>query len=401
MAIFKYKGIDATGKITQGRIDAANTASLETRLEKMGLELITCKEVSAGGGYISGRKVTRRDLITFCIHMEQITRVGIPIIEGLTDLRDSLDNPRFREVISAIIVSIDGGKTFSEALEEFPRIFDEIFVNLIRVGEHSGQLSQVLKRMTESLKWQDELAAQTKKIILYPAFVGFMVMAVIFFLMLYLVPQMVSFIQNMGEELPLHTKILILVSDTFSHYWYLFLAGPVIAITLLKYLAHTKPAVRYTVDKLKLKLWLVGPVLNKIILARFSSYFALLYASGVSVLSSIRISEDIAGNTVVAAALREAGKQIADGKNVSESFEVAGLFPPLVLRMLKVGESTGALDEALMNVSYFYNRDVKESIEKLQSMIEPIMTVILGVVLGWVMLSVLGPVYDIISRIQA
>ena len=400
MAAFLYRAINEAGKVTKGRLDAVNETDLEHRLATMKLDLLSVKEVRASSSFFSKGKISRKDLIGFCFHMEQMTRVGVPIIEALTDLRDSIDNPQFREILSAMVASIQGGKTFSGAMEEFPRAFDEVFVNLVRVGEHSGELNKVLLNLTETLKWQDELASQTKKVVMYPLFVGTVVMAVIFFLMIYLVPQMVGFIQNMGHEIPLHTRVLIMVSDFFTQFWYLVLFTPPTLFFGISYLARTKPAVRYRIDGIKLRLWLVGPILRKIILSRFASYFALLYSSGVTVLDGMKISEDIVGNKVVAAALRQARQQIADGKNMSESFSNVGLFPPLVLRMIKIGESTGGLDTALLNVSYFYNRDVKDAIEKLQTMIEPMMTVVLGLILGWVMLSVLGPIYDIISKIK-
>jgi len=386
--------------MVRGRLVAVNSADLESRLEQMDLELITCKEVASGSSFITGRKINRRDLINFCIHMEQMTRSGVPILEALGDLRDSMDNPRFKEIISVIISSIEGGHTLSEALAEFPNVFDEIFVGLIKAGEESGKLSTVLHDMSESIKWQDELAAQTKKILIYPVFVTTVVIGVTFFLMIYLVPQMVSFIENAGKELPFHTRLLIMTSDLFIHYWYLLVGLPITAVMATFYLAKAEPRVRYLLDKLLLKAWIVGPILHKIILTRFANYFALLYASGVTVLDCMKISESIVGNRVISTAIHEVGQQIADGKTISEGFEQVNMFPPLVLRMFKVGENTGSLDEALLTISYFYNRDVQESIDKLQSLIEPVMTVILGLLLGWVMLSVLGPIYDIIGEIS-
>lgn len=400
MAVFLYRAINENGKMTKGRLDAVNESDLDHRLATMQLDLVGAKEVRAATSFFNKGKVSRKDLIGFCFHMEQMTRVGVPIIEALTDLRDSIDNLRFKEILSAMIASIQGGKTFSGSMEEFPRAFDEVFVNLVRVGEHSGELNKVLLNITETLKWQDELASQAKKVVMYPIFVGSIVMGVIFFLMIYLVPQMVGFIQNMGHQIPLHTRILIMVSDFFTQYWYLLLLTPPLIFFVISYLSRTQPAVRYRIDGIKLRLWLIGPILRKIILSRFASYFSLLYASGVTVLDAMKISEDIVGNKVVGAALKQVGQQIADGKNMSDSFASVDLFPPLVLRMIKIGESTGGIDTALLNVSYFYNRDVKDAIEKLQSMIEPMMTVVLGAILGWVMISVLGPIYDIISKIK-
>jgi len=399
MALYRYKGINEVGKIMQGRISAANEVDLEKRVEDMGLELVSFREAAAGRSLFGNKKITRLELINFCLHLEQMNSVGVPILQGLEDLRDSIENPRFREVVSTMIVSIEGGKTLSESMEEFPWVFDEIFVSLIRAGEHSGELSRVLQNIIESLKWQDEMAAQTRKVLKYPVFVSTIVMGVIFFLMLYLVPQMIDFIGNMGHEIPAHTQALIMVSNFFTNYWYLLISVPVVSVVLVRYLVKTRPGVRYYVDSMMLNLWLIGPIIRKIILSRFANYFALLYSSGVTVLSSMEISEAIAGNKKISQALYEARHQIADGVKMSDSMENAELFPPLVVRMIKMGESTGALDTALLNISYFYNRDVKESIERLQSLIEPVMTVVLGVILLWVMVSVLGPIYDIISKV--
>ncbi len=401
MAIFKYKAMNPIGKTVHGRMDAVNNHDLETRLSNMELELITSNEVNSKTSYVAGKKITRQDLINFCFHMEQLSAAGVPILDSLSDLRDSVDNPRFKEILSSMIASIQGGKSFSLSMAEFPRVFDEVFVSLVEAGEHSGELSKVLANLTESLKYQDELVSQTKKLIMYPAFVGSVVGGVIFFLMIYLVPQMVSFIQTMGEELPFHTLALIVVSNFFINYWYLILTMPVILIVSVIHLSRVSIKFRFFLDGIKLRLWLVGPILRKIILGRFATYFALLYASGVTILSCVQISEKIAGNAVIAQALKNVRQQTTEGQSLSVSIENAALFPPLVIRMLRVGENTGNLDTALLNVSYFYNREVKESIQKMQTMIEPIMTVTLGLVLGWVMLSVLGPIYDIISRIKS
>ena len=184
MPIFKYKAIDEYGQSIHGRIDAVNDADLESRLIPMKLELITFQEAKTGSGLSLSSNVSRRDLITFCMHMEQLTRAGVPILDALGDLCEGMDNARFREIISSIITGIEGGKSFSEALAEYPAIFDKVFVSLVKAGEHSGELSEVLKRLSESLKWQDELAAHTKKLVMYPAFVGSVVLGVVFFLIL-------------------------------------------------------------------------------------------------------------------------------------------------------------------------------------------------------------------------
>jgi type IV pilus assembly protein PilC len=218
--------------------------------------------------------------------------------------------------------------------------------------------------------------------------------------MIYLVPQLTAFIRNMGNELPAHTQALIFVSGMFIRWWHVILAAPVAGWLLLRWRLRRSDAARRRWDAFVLRLWLLGPVLHKIILARFATYFALMYAAGIPVLECLRLSEGIAGNRAIAEGFKRAAQQIAEGASVAAAFQNTGIFPPLVVRMLKVGETTGALDRALRNVSYFYDREVRELTDRAQSMMEPAMTVILGLLLGWIMLSVLGPVYDTIGNIR-
>jgi type IV pilus assembly protein PilC len=383
-----------------GRLEAVNLFDLEQRLSRMELDLVAGAPASDMSRLLGGGKITRQDLINFCFHLEQLASAGVPLVEGLADLRDSLENPRFREVVSGLIESIQGGNNLSQALADYPGVFSKVFVSLVRSGEQTGKLADVLKSLTESIKWEDELAAQTKKLAMYPAFVGGIVLIVTFFLMIYLVPQMTAFIRNMGQEIPLQTRILMSVSAFFVGYWWLIVAAPFVAWGTLRFLIRTNPRVEYAVDQYKISMPLLGPILRKIKLSRFASSFAMMYASGITVLDSIRSCEEIVGNKPLERALRRAGQQIAEGKNLTAAFQDLALFPPLVIRMMRIGEATGKLDTALLNVSYFYNREVRESIGKVQAMIEPALTVVLGAILGWVMLSVLGPVYDAISKMK-
>jgi type IV pilus assembly protein PilC len=399
MPLYSYKAMDANGRLTFGRMDAINPVDLEMRLKRMALDLIIGEPVKPGGSF-GGARITRRELITFCFHLEQLARAGVPIIESLSDLRDSLDNPRFREVLADLIESVEGGKTLSQSLAAHPKVFDNVFISLVKAGEETGNLSDVLHNLTESLKWQDELAAQTKKLLMYPAFMGTVVILVTLFMMLYLVPKMVGFIKNMGQELPLHTQILIATSNFFVNYWYLVLGVPILLLVVLTLYVKTSPQGRYRFDAAKLNFPWIGEILKKIILSRFAGVFSMMYASGITVLDAIRTTQGIVGNVVIRDGLERVEQMIGDGQNITVAFQNAGLFPPLVIRMLRVGENTGSLDTALANVSYFYNRDVRESIARVQAMIEPAMTIIVGVILGWVMLSVLGPIYDTITKLK-
>jgi type IV pilus assembly protein PilC len=367
----------------------------------MGFDLLSYREHSRVSSSILRKKtISRRDLINFTFHVEQLTKSGVPLLDSLKDIRDSLDYSHFNDVLQTVIDDIEGGKTLSLALTEHPQIFDRVYVTLVRVGEETGRLADVLRDLADTIRWQDELASHTKKIMIYPAIVTVVVMSVVSFLMIYLMPQLLPFIKNLGTEIPTHTKVLIAVSSAFVNYWYIIFSVPVIVFIAIKLIAKRNKALKYILDSIKLKIWLFGPLVMRVKLARFANYFAMMYSSGITVLNALRIAEDMMDNLVLEDSIRRARNSISEGVQISESFQATGVFPSMIVRMLKVGEDTGAMDEALLNVSYFYNREVRESIEKLEPAIMPALTVLLGGIMMWIMLAVLGPVYDAVANIK-
>ena len=399
MATFSYKAVRHDGKRISGRQDALNIYDLESKLEKTGTVLITAKERTAGL-FARRKKITRRDIIDFYIYMEQMFEAGIPVVEALVDFRDALEPSQFKNVVSSIIDQIESGKSLSKAMSEYKNVFSNLMVELVRVGEMSGELASIFGELKKSLMWQDELIVKTKKVMMYPMFVGTVVFGVLCFMMIYLVPQMVGFITEMGGELPFHTLALIAVSEFFVEYWYLLLIVPIFTVIVTKVLINKNDKARMMFDKNILQIPWLGAILKKIILARFSTNFALMYRSGIGVLDGLKITKGVVDNVYVAGEIEFIHSQVTEGVGISDAFSRTELFPPLVMRMIRVGEQTGGIDKSLVNVSYFFNRDVEDSIEKLQSMIEPAMTVILGVILGWVMMSVLGPIYDLIGGLE-
>ena len=402
MPSFEYKAVDKSGHPARGALDAVNEVDLEQRLRRMGLDLITFREVaqSAGGFGGGGSKVSRRDLITFCFDMEQLTRSGIPLLDGIRDLRDSIENLRFREVLTTLLEDMEGGRVLSQAMAQHPNVFDNVFVSLIRAGEQAGQLTKVFESLGNTLKWQDELASQTKRLIMYPALVLVVVIGVMLFMLTYLVPQVVQLLKTMGIALPLQTRLLIFVSNAVINYWPFLFGVPIVLAVVLTVMIRQSPKAQYLWDYTKLRLPVIGPILQKIIMSRFTNFFALMYQSGITILEAIKTSEDIVGNRVIADGLMRAGQQINAGDSLTDTFQNLGTFPPLVIRMMRVGEATGALDTALMNVTYFYNRDVKEAVDKGLAMLGPALTIGLGGMLAFIMWSVLGPVYDILGKIK-
>lgn len=400
MPSFAYKAVDKTGRPVRGGLEAVNEADLELRLRRMGLDLMTCKAVDRKSSRLAGGRTTRKDLINFCFDIEQMSRSGIPMLDGLRDLRNSIDSPRFREVLTVMIEDMEGGKVLSQCMTSHPQTFDKVFVSLVGAGEATGRLPEVFQSLAESLKWQDELASQTKRLLIYPSMVMLVVIAVVLFLLIYLVPQVTSLLKTMGIQLPIQTRILIGASNLVIAWWPLIFGIPIIAVIVATTSVSRSPRIEYLWDRAKLRLPVVGTILQKIILARFATFFALMYESGITVLEAMKTSEDIVGNRVIADGLQRAGAQVSAGASLTECFHNLGIFPPLVIRMLRVGENTGALDVALRNVNYFYTRDVRESVDKALKLLEPAITLGLGVVLALIMWSVLSPVYDVLGKLK-
>lgn len=400
MANYQYKAVDDMGRLSKGQIDAINEIDLEIKLERTGFTLINYQLADKQHSIFNAKKINAKDLMMFCFQLEQLTSAGVPLLEGLSDLREINPNPHFQKVIAAIVSEIEGGKMLSQALESHPEVFDPVFISLVSAGEKTGELSVVFDHLASTYKWQDEVLAQAKKLVGYPIFVLGVVVAAVSFLMIYLVPQMVTFLNNMGQELPLQTQILIFISNIFVDFWWVIFMLPLLAVILVPLMIKKSESFRYWYDDLKLKMPVTGAIMKKIILARFARYFALMYQSGIPVLEAIKTCEEISDNQVIIKALQQVQYQINAGETMGESFQNAGLFPPLVVRMIRVGESSGGLNQSLLKISYFYDRDVSESIESMMKMLEPALTVILGLILAFIMVSVLGPVYDSYSRLQ-
>ncbi len=399
MALFAYRAVDEEGKVSSGSLDASNPIDLELRLRRLGLDLVTFEGVKKSAAARS-RSVTRQELITFCFHLSQLLKAGVNIIEALTDLRDTVDNPGLRQVVAGIIEDIEGGLKLSEAMASHPYIFDAVFVALVRAGEQSGQLNEVLDELSENIKWQDEIAGQAQRALVYPAIVFTVIAGVIFVLLTVLVPQLAVTFKTLVPKLPRETELLIGLSNIFVKYWYLIIGVPIAAGIGLFLAVRSNDHLQAQMDAISIRLPVLGPIRFKIMLARFSTFFAMLYRSGISVLDCIQICEKIMGNRLMEQALQHVGRSISEGQGISQAFTSTKLFPPLVLRMLRVGESTGGLDVALLNVSYFYNREVREGITKMQALIGPATTIVLGGLIVAILYTIFLPLYDVISRIK-
>jgi len=398
MALYEYRAAHADGRIAKGRIDALHETDLEAQLKRLDLALLSAKTIAKHASAV--KNIPRRDVLGFLFQLEMLVRAGVPILDSLADMRDASETPAGRQLSGGLFEKIEAGATLGEAVGAFPGVFTETVVNLIRSGEVTGQLPDVLKEIVRSLKWQDEMESQTKKLLAYPAFVLVVIGGVVFFLMIYLVPQLIGFLKNLGQEIPLQTRLLIGLSGLFVNYWWAILSVPPLLVLGVLSLSTAFPAVRYKLHEMQLGIPVIGPVLKKLTLARFADTLGLMYRTGIPLTDGLVYCEKISSNVVIQNSIRRARDRVLTGTAISASFAAEQLFPPFVIRMIKVGESTGALDQSLANISYFYSRDIDESIGRVQAMIEPALTVVMGLILGWIMLAVLGPIYDTIAKMK-
>lgn len=400
MPIFKYRAIDQFGKFSHGQMEVINEIDLESRLENSGLSLISAKQIKAHHNWLQSKKLSTKDLMIFCFELEQAASVGMPIVQTLVDLRDANPASHLQKIIADLIADIESGKLFSEALSKHPETFDKLFISLVVAGEKTGRLAEVFSHLSARFKWQSELAAQTKRLISYPLFVLAVMISSLAFLMIYLIPQMVTFLTNMGQILPLQTKLLIATSNFLVTYWWAIVLFITIFIISSVILLRRSNRLHYVADHIVINLPVIGLVWKKMMIARFSRYLALMYQSGIPVLEAIKTCEEIVGNLVVKNAVGGVYAQINAGASIADSFQGSALFPPLVIRMVRAGEATGTLDLSLMKIAYFYDRDVAESIESALKLIEPALTIFLGLILAFIMMSTLGPVYDSFSQLK-
>ena len=404
MATFQYSGVNQAGVVVRGKMDARNANDLEKRISRLGISLISSDEtgglLSSVGSTLFQKKVTNDELAQLCFYVQQLVSGGVPLLEGLSDVRDSVANPALRNTIGVIIQDIEQGSTLSQAMRQHPKTFDDVFCSLVEAGEFSGELDAVLGNIGSNIRWHDEIIKKTKKVIRYPIFALAVLLLATFCLMVLVVPDLTKLLKTLGEELPLYTIALIHTSDFIIAQWQSIIiaavavyAGTLVVIKLI-------PGFDYFWDKTKIRIPGLGPVFEKLLLSRFSNVFGMLYGSGVNVIDALKISRGAMGNKFVAGGMDDVINNITEGKSISEAFRESGLFPPLVLRMLKLGETTGGVDKAMEQIKAYYDRDATEAIEAAQGLIQPLMLILLAGLLVWVIVAVYGPLYDLLGSIK-
>jgi len=375
---------------------------LYNQLQAAGLELIDCSAMSSEKVTfsLSVEKVKVRDLIQFFIQMDQMQSAGVPLLDCLADVRDTAENGRFRDIMTDIYRDVLEGAAVSEAMSKHPKVFTNLYVSLIRAGEDTGDLTMSYRQLIKYLKWVDAMQSKVRKATRYPMMVMAVVIVTIVVMMGHVVPQIVGFIKNLDQELPIYTVALIATSDFFRAYWWAILLFPVVIFVAIKVLRNVSDDFAYRIDAMMLVSPIMGNIIRKISIARYAQTFGALFASGIDVIGALRSARNTVDNMALLDALESVEKYVQSGGTLSDSFNACGEFPSLVIRMLKIGEESGNLSEVLDQVAEFYTKDVDEAIDGLISMIEPALTGLLGGMILWIAVAVFGPIYSSFENID-
>lgn len=402
MATFQYTARSKDGKSQTGTLEADNRQGVLTKLRGMGLVPVTVQEERAGGGAKQGArrhkggKVKSDDLILFTRSLSTMVNAGLPLIQGIDILIEQADRANFKSTLTQVGMDVEGGLTFSEALGKHPRAFDELYCSMVRAGEASGSLDIILVRLAEFLEATEQLRREIKSAMTYPCVAMVIVLLIASGLLIFIVPQFKEMFEGMGATLPKPTEILIQMSEILREWFLLVVAGIVAASFGIKWYI-SRPFGRYQWDSLMLRLPVFGPLFKKVSVSRFARTLATLTQSGVPVLQALEIVEKTTGNEVVGKVVHASQDSIKAGATIAEPLGQGGIFPPMVIRMIEVGERTGALDTMLSKVADFYDQQVEATVKQLTSLIEPLLIVVLGVVVGGMVIALFLPIFKLSS----
>jgi type IV pilus assembly protein PilC len=398
MITFSYQARDASGKIVSGIQDALNEDNAVNSLMSRGLMVLSLQRKAAA---TRTRKkawtVKETDLVLFTRQLSTMVDAGISLVGALTALYDQCDPKRqrgLREVISDVTTRVQGGENFHESLAKHPRVFDRLFVSMVKAGEHGGLLAEILDRLAGFLEASARLRKKVKSAMTYPTIVICIAMLITIFLIVKVVPIFGEIFADFGSELPAPTQFLIDVSDFMRSKWYLLIAGVVGTVFGIRAFLRSKGG-KQKWDKWKLKLPIFGPLGHKICMSRFSRTFAQLIRSGVPILEVIDIVAGASGNHVVETSIKGVGQDVEKGDNLSVALSKKPIFPPMMLRMVAAGEATGHIDSMLEKMADFWDEEIEAMLDALTSLIEPLLIVVLGVIVGGIVIAMFLPIFKL------
>jgi len=403
MPTYTYKARDATGKIVNGTMEATSKEDLISRLRKMGFMTTQVKEVLPGfkleSLFSRFKPVGTDDMIMFYVQLSNMINAGIPLLTVLDTLGRQTENSKLKEAIGNVARSVEAGNSFSQALSKHPRIFPQLFANMVKAGEASGTLDKVSARYAAYFEHQEDIKQKVRGALFYPLILLIAGIAVTIFIVTFVIPKFGDIFMKAGITLPKPTLILFAIGIGIKRYWYLGILFVGLCCIALKYYAKTEGG-RLNIDRLKLKMPILGSLYRKAAISGFAKTLGTLTASGVPILESLDIARDVVGNEVLGRVISNMRTAVEKGEKISEVLKISGEFPPDTVQMISVGEETGNLDEMLDKIADFYDMMIGYVIKKLTTALEPIFLVIMGGLVGFIMASMLLPMFDMIKVLK-
>jgi type IV pilus assembly protein PilC len=387
---YRYKAINEQGKYVRGRIASETAGELEVLLKNSGLDLIS---YSIEKSSMFAGRLNSKELIAMFSHLEQLDKAGVSIVDAISDVKDSADSVKVRNLMQEIYESLKNGSLLSESIAKHPEIFSKVFVGLIATGEKTGNLHSSFKSIVDHLKWSMEMRRKTVKAIRYPLFTLAIMMAVMGIMTTVVVPKVTEFLSAQSIELPGITKSLIAFSNFVQNNGFaIIIMAPVIFV--LYKVATKVPVLSTIVDEFKLHIPIFGGIITKIDASRFCHFFSITFKSGLGVLDCLESAKEVVGNRAIRNSIDIAKQQISSGQRLAKAIDHTGHFPSLVIRMFEVGETSGNMEASLDNIRFFYDQEINDSIDSMVGMIQPTLTIIMGGMMAWITIAVFGPIYS-------
>jgi type IV pilus assembly protein PilC len=400
--MFVYRGVAAGGAQVSGELEAQDPRGAARQLRDRQIRVITVapkRESALKVSFRLGGGVKGKHITVFSRQFSTMISAGLPLVQCLESLATQAESKHFGDIITKIADDVKGGTTLSDAMRKHPKVFNELYVNLVKVGETGGVLDTVLNRLSGYLEKAMALKRKVRMALMYPATVMIVAVVVVIFILTFVIPVFAGVYKKMGAELPLPTQIVLLLSDLILGWWYLVLAAMIGVVFLLRAYYKTGSG-KLQVHRLLLRLPVLGPLVRKIAVARFTRTLGVLLGSGVPILDGLAITAKTAGNKVVENAVIAARTSITAGQTVAAPLKESGVFPPMVIQMVSVGEQTGAMESMLSKVADYYEEEVDTAVAGLTSLLEPVLIVFLGVVVGGIVISMYLPIFKLITVIK-
>jgi type IV pilus assembly protein PilC len=400
---FIYTATNKEGKTIQGSADAVDRDAVLRMLHKQGLQpkLVKLEATKGGGLSFGGSRVKSKDLVVFTRQLSTMISAGVPLNRTLSTLQNQADNKAFKIIIANIGKDIEGGMPLGDAFAKYPLVFSDVYINMVRAGEAGGILEEILKRLATQIEQDASMKKKIKSAMTYPTVILAITVVAFFGIMMFVIPKIGKILKDLGGEdaqLPVYTQAMLNISAFMQKNLIIILLVSGIGIFLLRRYLRT-PKGKYQLHALLLKIPILKTIVIKIAVARFSRTFASLMAAGVNVLDALEVTGGAIGNKVIEAELKEAAKEVKNGRQLSEPISKSHHFPPIVAQMLAVGEETGEIDTILVKVADFYDEEVKNIIDGLSSLIEPLMILVLGSMVGLIAASVMGPIASLSQNV--